>query len=123
MIAAGFDGWKRDQGEQSLRPEDPVGDGSRTALSRYFLGDDGGLSVPVLLALPRFSLYLLARSETADIRMWFETSGDLQIWQAAGSASRISSQILAGERESSRWELDLPADRQATFVRCAFTLK
>lgn len=121
VIAAGFDAWKRDLGQSSLLPEDPL-PGGATALSRYVFGTRGGIvsanrPVPGLL-----SLRVRTRAGLPDVFPSLQISRDLTGWEMPNDSSVVGSETLDGWEET-EWSVAIPTEWPAGFSRAIFELR
>lgn len=120
VIAAGFDAWKRDRGQQSLLPDDPV-DGA-PALAAYFWGSRGGVS-GLNRSGGRLELELISRRHTGDVGLDIEVSGDLEEWSPAIDTVQLSIQDLNADYQKMLWSIQSLADERMGFARVAYTLR
>ncbi len=123
VLPGGFEGWKRDQGEQSMLPGDPFGNAGRTALESYIFGTAGGLKSSSTPASGAFVLTLVTRDQLADINLRFQFSTNLLAWADLDQFTLLSQQTLPGGFSSNEWTLVVPANPHGGFARASFTLQ
>ena len=118
VIAAGFDAWKRDRGQQSLMPGDSFPAGG-TAFSHYVFGTSGGI-VSAKRTVPGFlSLRVKARAGLPDVTPLLRISPDLGSWIAPPAAAVTGTEIHDGWQET-EWSVRFPDEWTTGFSRAVF---
>ena len=118
VIAAGFDAWKRDLGQSSLLPVDPLPDGG-TAFSRYVFGTRGGIVSASRAASGQLALRIRTRAGLPDVAPSLQISADLSGWTAPTASSVVDTEILGGWEETD-WSVHFPDEWTAGFSRAVF---
>lgn len=120
VIAAGFDAWKRDRGQSSLLPTDPLG--GNTALAEYVFGSGGGMISASRTAPSQLSLRVRTRAGLPDITPSLQISPDLSSWAAPAASTLTESTAIEGWQETA-WAVAFPAEWPTGFTRATFNLR